>query len=157
MEKGNKAKKTLLIEWLARLAVAIVFVVNVKCAFQFLINPEGSMGSFELFGEVGMATIRGIAVTFLMWNATYPLVILNPLRHHVLFAVVLAQQLIGLIGESYILFTIGVEHVLLREAILRFIAFDGFGLVIMALTYIVLMVHRARLKCQPQANKQLID
>jgi uncharacterized membrane protein len=76
-----------------------------------------------------------------MWNATYPLVILNPLRHYALFAVVLAQQLIGLVGESYILLSLEPGHTSLAASLSRFIIFDGVGLALMALGFVLLLPH----------------
>jgi len=143
MEKEARTKKAALVSWLARFAVGIVLVGNLDCAFSFLLSPAGYAAGFELSGVAGTAAIQGLAVAFLMWNATYPLVIVSPLRYRVLFAVVLAQQAIGLVGESLILAGIGPDHPLLRESITRFIAFDAFGLVVMALSFAGVMAYRA--------------
>ena len=85
--------------WLSRLAVGAVFVLNVSCAALFILRPEDYAGSFELSGAAGEALVRGFGVLFLMWNVTYPLVILDPLTNRTLFILVLIQQLIGLVGE----------------------------------------------------------
>jgi len=146
VEKEARTKKSVLISWLARLAVLVVFVGNIDCAVRFLLFPESYAAGFELSGVAGAAAVQGLAVAFLMWNATYPLVIINPERYRVLFAVVLAQQLIGLIGESFILSSIGSDHTLLRESILRFIAFDAFGFIIMAIAFAALIGYRASRK-----------
>jgi hypothetical protein len=47
----------------------------------------------------------------------------------------LIMQFIGLVGESLILFTLPKEHTLLRTSILRFIIFDGSGLVLLAAAF----------------------
>ena len=73
----------------ARVAVALVFAVNVQCAASFVLWPEAFAGGFELAGVPGAAAVRGLGVAFLMWNATYPPVIANPRRFRALFAVVL--------------------------------------------------------------------
>ena len=65
-----------------------------------------------------------------------------------LFAVVLAQQAIGLIGESYLLSTLSIDHFMLRASITRFITFDAFGLIIMGLAFVALMMRIAYLKRQ---------
>jgi len=47
----------------------------------------------------------------------------------------LLMQFIGLIGETYIYFTLPADHVLLETSILRFIIFDGAGLALLAMAY----------------------
>jgi len=121
--------------WLARLLVFAVFFVNVSCAFSFIFFPEYYIGSYELTGAPGLAALQGIGVTFLMWNVTYPLVIVRPDRYRVLFVVVLAQQLVGLIGESFILLTLPEGHAMLASGISRFIVFDAAGLVLMLIGF----------------------
>lgn len=113
-----------------------MFCLNVVCALQFIIDPASHLAAYELQGDSGAAAIRGIGVAFLMWNATYPPVIVSPTRFRTLGWVVIAQQVIGLVGETYILGTLGAEHVLLRASIMRFIAFDTGGLVIMLAAFI---------------------
>ncbi len=125
--------------WISRLAVAIVFAINLWCAFGFIIDPGGYMGAYELAGVSGKVAIQGIGVAFLMWNATYPLVLVNPAKHRTLFAIVLAQQLIGIAGESVILLTLEAGHSLLRASIMRFIAFDAGGLFLMAFAFALLV------------------
>lgn len=116
----------------ARVAVALVFAVNVQCAASFVLWPEVFAGRFELAGVPGEAAVRGLGVAFLMWNATYPPVIANPRRFRALFAVVLVQQAVGLAGESWILLSLPAGHAVLAASIVRFIAFDAAGLVLMA-------------------------
>jgi hypothetical protein len=69
------------------------------------------------------------------WNATYPPVILHPDRQRLLFRIVLAQQLIGLVGEAWVWLSLPAGHEALRATGLRFIAFDGGGLLAMAAAY----------------------
>lgn len=132
--------------WAARVAVALVFVLNVQCAVQFIVWPGAFAGAYELSGVAGNAAVQGLGVAFLMWNATYPLVIANPARHRTLFAVVLAQQAIGLVGESAILTTLPAGHELLSASILRFIAFDAAGLVLMAAAFVWLIFTMRRIR-----------
>jgi hypothetical protein len=115
--------------------LGLVFVVNVTCAIQFVVWPERYTASFELTGDAGRAIVRGIGVLFLMWNATYPLVILNPYRRRALYLVVLVQQATGLAGESWILASLPEGHAALRSTARRFIVFDGAGLVAMLIAY----------------------
>ncbi|MGI6535358.1 MAG: hypothetical protein ACOX12_02905 [Eggerthellaceae bacterium] len=125
--------------WLARIAVAVVFAVNVQCAAGFIANPGAFAGAYELSGDVGNYALQGLGIAFLMWNVTYPLVILSPLKHRTLFGVVLAQQVVGLAGERYVLGQLTPAHAALADSIGRFISFDAFGLVIMGATFALLL------------------
>ncbi len=128
----NRNKRS---EWTARAAVLAVFCLNVQCALQFVLWPGRFAGAYELSGAAGEAAVRGLGVAFLMWNATYPPVIAAPSRHRALYLVVLAQQAIGLLGETGILLSLPEGHGTLAASLLRFIAFDGGGLVLMAGAY----------------------
>lgn len=119
----------------ARIAFALVFVVNVQCAVSFVLFPSGYAPQFELDGVSGAVAVQGLGVAFLMWNATYPAVIANPRRFRALGAVVLAQQAIGLAGESWIRAALPAGHELLSASIERFIAFDAFGLLVMTAAF----------------------
>ena len=130
----------------ARVAVALVFALNVQCAVSFVLWPEAFVGGFELEGVPGAAAVRGLGVAFLMWNATYPAVIASPRRFRALFVVVLVQQAVGLAGESWILLSLPAGHAVLAAAIIRFIVFDAAGLVLMtaAFAWLALADRRAR-------------
>ena len=132
----------------ARVAVALVFALNVQCAVSFVLWPGAYAGGFELEGVPGAAAVRGLGVAFLMWNATYPAVIANPRRFRALYAVVLAQQAVGLAGESWILLSLPAGHATLAASIERFIAFDAAGLVLMAAAFawLALADRHARLR-----------
>ncbi|BAN76338.1 hypothetical protein [Adlercreutzia equolifaciens] len=121
--------------WVVRLCFAFVFVVNVQCALGFALAPEAYMGAYELGGVPGRVATQGIGIAFLMWNCTYPLVIWRPERHRTLASVVLAQQVVGLVGESLIRATLPAGHDLLASSIDLFIAFDAIGLVLMAASW----------------------
>lgn len=134
--------------WLARLAFLAVFVVNVQCAVQFALWPEAYAGGFELAGVPGEAAVQGLGIAFLMWNATYPAVIASPLRFRALGVVVLVQQAVGLVGESWIRLGLPAGHEALAAGIDRFIAFDAAGLVLMgaAFGWLALTSRRAALQ-----------
>lgn len=122
--------------WLLRAAFALVFAWNVLCALQFVIAPASFAGAYQLTGPAGEAAVRGMGVAFLMWNATYPAFIAVPGRFRVLGWVILVQQLIGFAGEGLILLSLpGVGYEALSASILRFMAFDGAGFVLMAAAY----------------------
>lgn len=133
-------------EWLARTVVAAVFAFNVQCALVFLLAPQRYAGGFELSGVPGETAVRGLGIAFLMWNATYPLVIWRPRRHRTLFAIVLVQQAIGLVGETWLLLSLPVGHHALASSIARFAAFDGVGLALMAVAYALCSLDSDRLR-----------
>ena len=161
--------------WVARILVAFVFVVNVQCAVRFVIWPNEFTASFAVAGAgfAGVAAIQGLGVAFLMWNATYPAVIANPLKFRALHVVMIAQQLIGLIGESIIyaaipnsLFARGgtaadaasevvttlssTDYAAMADSVWAFIRFDSVGLVLLVAAF--LLVGWARRKSATHAD-----
>ena len=125
--------------WAVRVCFAFVFAVNVQCALGFALTPEAYMGAYELAGVPGRVAAQGIGVAFLMWNCTYPLVIWQPRRHTALAGVVLAQQTVGLVGESLIRATLPAGHDLLASSIDLFITFDAVGLALMGASFAVFL------------------
>ena len=113
---------------LARTLIGAVLFINLQAAIAFLLWPSRFIGSFELTGVVGEATLRGIAVLFLMWNVPYALALWNPLRQRVSLYEAIVMQTIGVVGETIIYLTLPETHVQARGAIWRFIIFDGIGL-----------------------------
>jgi hypothetical protein len=120
-------------------AVGMVFILNITCAFAFIFQPEKYMGGFEIGGEQGRLVVQALGILFLMWNATYPPVLIDPIKHKTLFGVVLLQQAIGFFGESWLLLTLPAGHAAITSTVLRFIYFDGGGLILMGLAYFLLM------------------
>ena len=135
--------------WAVRIAFAVVFFLNVQCAVQFILWPGSFTGSYELSGVAGEAAVRGLGIAFLMWNCTYPAVIIRPERFKALGVVVLVQQAIGLMGETLLSASLPGGHAILQGGISRFALFDGLGLVLMLVTFIWMM---AALR-QASANK----
>lgn len=130
----------------ARIVVAAVFLINVQCALSFVLQPASFAGAYELSGVSGNVAVQGIGVAFLMWNATYPVVIANPRRYRAVFLIVLAQQAIGLVGETAILLGLPAGHEVLAASILRFIAFDAAGLIAMLAAFAALQLRLPRTK-----------
>jgi hypothetical protein len=132
--------------WIARAAVAIVFCLNVMCAVQFILNPIGYAAGYGLPATEEAGTlVAGLGVAFLMWNVTYPAVIVSPLRFQTLYVIVLIQQAVGLVGESCILahlVEIGLGGGAMAAGIIRFVAFDAGGLILMLVAFIVLAAHK---------------
>jgi len=135
METGGQAEVNDRVLWLTRIIVGAVFLMNVSCALAFILQPDRYAPGFEVAGVPGMIYIQGMGILFLMWNTTYPLVIYHPIRFRALFVIVLIQQAIGFIGETWLWLTLPSGHLPLRAAGLRFMIFDGIGLIAMAGAY----------------------
>lgn len=142
MKRSQKYYPSPLPAWITRLAVGVVFIINLSCALDFILRPARYVGGFEVSGVVGTTLVQGFGILFLMWNATYPAVILRPLAHRTLFGVILLQQLIGVAGESWLYFQLPAGHASLQATGLRFILFDGLGLVLMSAAYGILWLRR---------------
>ena len=130
---GQAAGRT----WIARVLVALVFAINVQCALQFILWPEAYTAAYQVEGASAEVMVRTVGICFLMWNATYPPVIARPDRYRVLFGVVLAQQAIGLVGESLLLIGLQPGLEVLASSIARFVAFDAAGLVLLVIAFVL--------------------
>ena len=119
--------------WAARVAVGLVLVSNLSAAIPFLLHSDRYAATFELTGVAGAAMVRGLGILFVMWSAAYLPLIAHPDRHRVLFGVIVAQQVVGLFGETWILTSLPPGHAALTAGGLRFIAFDAAGLVLLLL------------------------
>lgn len=108
----------------------------------FVLSPQVFVRAYELSGAAGEAAIRGVGVLFLMWNIPYIFATINPSRFRLGLVFALLMQFIGWIGESYIFTTLPAEHSILRNSILRFIAFDGTGLLLLLLAYLIIKNER---------------
>ena len=124
-------KKTKNKNWHLGVARFLIFAVigwNLQVAYVFLLSPQYFISGFELNGLPGEAAVRGMAVLFMMWNVPYLVALWNPEKYRISLLEALAMQTIGLIGESFIFSTLGAGHAALRTSIIRFIIFDGSGL-----------------------------
>ena len=129
--------------WVSRILIGIVVVWNLQCALIFFLTPDAFTPGFELVGLPGAVAVRGTAVLFLMWNIPYLVALWNPLRYHVSLWEALAMQLAGLIGESVILLLLPPGHAVLKESIMRFIVFDGTGLILLVSAILLLKNKRS--------------
>ena len=118
---------------LARGLIGLVILWNLQAALVFLVWPERYAAAFELGGDTGAAALRGIGVLFLMWNVPYLVALWHPVRHRISLYEALAMQTIGLVGEAIIFLALPAIHIALKASVLRFIAFDGLGLVLLAI------------------------
>ena len=125
---------------LARLAIALVFLWNIQCAFTFLLWPGRFATGFELSGMPGEAALRGVGVLFLMWNVPYAVALWHPVRYRISLYEATAMQAAGLLGETLIWQSLPPAHEALQASLGRFIAFDSAGLVLLLLA--AWLVHR---------------
>lgn len=119
-----------------RLVFTAVFVMNVVCALQFIVDPAAFVGAYQLEGAGAEAAVRGMGIVFLMWNATYPLFIVRPVKQKALGIIILIQQAIGCVGESFVLFALPADADVLAASIMRFTMCDAIGLVLMTLAFV---------------------
>ena len=153
MDNANHIQKRAV--YTARFFFTLVFLINIQCALQFIIVPEQFIGAYELKEISGEIALQGLGIAFLMWNTTYPLFIAKPQRYRALGGIILAQQLIGLTGESMLLASllpIAANHELLISSIGRFIFFDALGLMLMGASFIYLLYKTNSEKHHNQQN-----
>ena len=124
--------------WIARLLIGVVTAWNLQAAFIFIFSPDRFAPSYELSGVAGEAAVRGIGVLFLMWNVPYLFALQNPVRYQLALCFALLMQFTGLVGESYILSTLSAENAILKSSISRFIIFDGAGLLLLVLAFLLI-------------------
>ncbi len=132
--KGMKKNFDLVI-WIARGLVGLVAFSNLLAAIPFFISPELFVFSFELSGDVGNAVIRGFGLLFLMWTIPYLVAVIHPLRHFTSLVEAVLMQAIGVAGESLILVFLPGGHAVLQSSVMRFIYFDGGGLVLLLIAF----------------------
>lgn len=140
--------KHLIATWFARLAVGFVFALNINCALAFILQPQKYAPGFEISGVPGKVAVQGFGILFLMWNVTYPPVILQPDKFRMLYWIILSQQTIGVIGETWLWLQLPTGHTALAATGIRFILFDGLGLVLMGVALALLSMARASKQAQ---------
>ena len=132
--------------WIARALVAAVFAMNVQCALQFIAAPAAFAPAYQVEGPGAIAFVQTVGILFLMWNAAYLPVIVQPGRHRACFAVILAQQVLGLAGETALRAGMGPDLAVLSASIARFIAFDAAGLVLLAVAFFISLPQQPHMK-----------
>jgi hypothetical protein len=123
--------------WLPRLLIGAVLFFNLQCALAFLADPAAYMAGFGLSGEAGAGMLRGMGLLFVMWNVPYVLACYNPIKYRVSLIEAIIMQAIGLLGETWILLSMEIQNPLITSTVLRFIVFDGGGLVLLAIAYLL--------------------
>lgn len=130
--------------WAARILIGLVLFFNVQCALLFLIFPDRFSPGFELQGAVGAGMVRALGILFLMWNVPYVVAAAQPVRWRISLYEAIAMQAIGLMGESLLLVTFPQGHAAIRETVIRFIVFDGTGLVFLLLALVLTIQKTSR-------------
>lgn len=128
--------------WVARVLIALVTIMNVQAAFQFMLQPQDYAWGFELSGIPGEAVVQGMGLLFLMWNIPYMFAAVEPLKNFVSLISAVIMQLIGVSGESLILLRLPGGYPMIESSVTRFIIFDGAGLVVLLVA--LLLIHPLR-------------
>ena len=137
-----KRKKPYWQKLLSRGLIAIVTFLNLQAAFQFMFAPEKYSPGFEVVGTPGDALIQGMGLLFLMWNIPYIVALIDPDKHFTSLIEAVIMQAIGVIGETALLFSLKGEHTLIHESVIRFIIFDGGGLVFLFTAFLIMLKFR---------------
>lgn len=124
--------------WFARGLIALVAAWNLQAALVFILWPERFMHGFELTGVPGAAAVRGTGILFAMWNVPYLVALWHPRKYRLVLGIAIVMQLVGLVGESLIMFSLPDGHASLSESISRFIVFDGSGLILLLCAFWIL-------------------
>lgn len=139
--------ETHLVRVIARLLIGIVIFFNLLCAINYLIFPESYIFSYSLSKDTGVPVVQAIGILFVMWNVPYLFALYDPFRNQLSLYESIIMQFIGVIGESWILFS----HPALPDATInminRFIRFDAFGL--FALLTAATLVHMSKKNTHP--------
>jgi hypothetical protein len=121
---------------LAQISILIVTAWNLQAALAFMLQPANYAPGFMLTGIPGAAAVRGVGILLLMWNVPYLVALWDPPKYFLALKLAVVMQLVGLLGESYILSTLTVGYATLSASITRFIAFDGVGLVFLLVAFL---------------------
>ena len=119
------------IEWIARILIGIVVFFNLDAAFSFMFRPELYAPGFELGGTPGHAIVQGMGLLFLMWNVPYVIALINPGRFFISLVEAVIMQAIGVFGETILLLSLPEIHPMIQSTTVRFIIFDGSGLILL--------------------------
>lgn len=123
--------------WLARILIGLVTAWNLQAALVFIAWPQVFAPGFMLSGVAGETAVRGVGVLFVMWNIPYLVAIWHPVRYQLAMQLALAMQITGVLGECLIFFSLPAEYALLRSSLLRFIAFDMAGVLLLGGAYLL--------------------
>jgi hypothetical protein len=123
--------------WLARIMIGMVTAWNLQAALVFIGWPQVYTPGFMLSGVPGETVVRGVGVLFVMWNIPYLVAIWQPVRYRLALQLALAMQITGVLGECLVFFGVPAEYALLQSSLLRFIAFDTAGVLLLGGAYLL--------------------
>ncbi len=118
---------------LSSILIGVVLFWNVQAALLFILNPSPFVPSFQLEGTAGRVLVQGLGILFLMWNIPYFFASWNPVKNRVSLIEANLMQFIGLMGETLLQYSLPPSETILRTTALRFILFDGIGLLLLLL------------------------
>jgi len=127
---------------LARGLIALVLFFNLQAAILFIVSPAAYTAGFEMSGLVGQKLVQGMGILFLMWNVPYIWALLHPVRNRISLISAVIMQAIGFFGESLLWISLPAGHEALNATVIRFMAFDGGGL--LALIFALLITRKQR-------------
>lgn len=83
--------------------------------------------------------IQGFGLLFVMWTIPYLVALLDPIKHSASLLEAVLMQAIGVIGESLLLMNVPKTYIHLHASVIRFIIFDGGGLVLLLIAQYIRM------------------
>jgi len=128
--------------WLSRILIAVVLFWNLQAAILFITAPQDYTAAFEMTGVPGEAAVIGFGILFLMWQVPYFFALVNPSKYMISLYEAIFMQAIGFIAESFLYSRLLPVHSVLRSSILRFIVFDGIGLLLLICARCLLLIKR---------------
>ena len=126
--------------FLPRILIGIVLALNLECASLFLFSPDRFVDGFEISGVGGQAAVQGMGLLFLMWNVAYIFACIHPVRYRICLLMAILMQAIGLVGETWLLFSLPKGHNALYDTGVRFILFDAPGLLLLCVAWMMTRV-----------------
>jgi hypothetical protein len=136
-------------EWIARLLIGIVVFFNLDAAFSFMFLPVLYSPGFELSGIPGQVIVQGMGLLFLMWNVPYLIALVKPSRFFISLIEAVIMQALGVFGETILLLSLPEIHPTIQSTTVRFISFDGGGLVLLVCA--LLLAWKIRKKQGPKS------
>lgn len=122
---------------IARIFIGVVTFFNLQCAVIFLLFPQRYAPAFEVTGVPGASLVSALGILFLMWNVPYLFALWHPRKYRISLIQAVLMQAVGLLGETILFFNTPTEHLLLRQTAVRFILFDGGGLLLLLAAFLI--------------------
>lgn len=128
---------------IASILIGIVFIINIQAGLDFYFNPQKFTAAYELSGIPGEISVAGVGLLFIMWNIPYLFALVNPIKFKISLIQANLMQLIGVIGETALLFRFShIEYPNLANSIKRFIIFDSVGLVFLFAALLLVLFNK---------------